>query len=198
MWQFCDNWWHIRAAKMVRMWRSIQNIISGPTHCPNRTRLRCCLKPIITGHHRTSSDFKKGSSMVSSKRKDSSLQLYHARTENFKKSGYLTKKWLFHEKVYVYSKSEYCMKKWFLKEVAICILEHTNLMIIGPFHNNYEIYFSSIGVTPWFRVYIPWTKCSCNSPQSEWTVVWSKSWVRFVRIIWLDHCQLLEKGFFIE
>ena len=146
---------------------------------PNQTEML-----FKTDNHRTSPDIirfkKKGSSMVSSKRKDSSLQLYHARTENFKKSGYLTKKWLFHEKVYVYSKSEYCMKKWFLKEVAICILEHTNLMIIGPFHNNYEIYFSSIGVTPWFRVYIPWTKCSCNSLQSEWTVVWSKSWVRFV------------------
>ena len=47
------------------------------------------------------------------------------------------------------------MKKLFLKEVAICIPEHTNLMIIGPFHINYEIIFFSIGVTPWFRVYIP-------------------------------------------
>ena len=52
--QFCDNWWHIRAAKMVRMWRSVQNIISGPTHCPNQTRMRCCLKPLIVGHHRES------------------------------------------------------------------------------------------------------------------------------------------------
>ena len=135
--------------------------------------------------------------MVSSKRKDSSLQLYHARTENF------TKMWIFDEKMDMkkcmsIQKVNIAWKKWFLKEVAICILEHTNLMIIGPFHNNYEIYFSSIGVTPWFRVYIPWTKCSCNSLQSEWTVVWSKSWVRFVRIISLDHCQLLEIGFLLS
>ena len=113
MWQFCDNWWHIRAAKMVRMWRSIQNIISGPTHCPNRTRLRCCLKPIITGHHRTSSDFKKGSSMVSSKRKDSSLQLYHARTENF------TKMRIFDEKMDISWKSVCLFKKWILHEKMI-------------------------------------------------------------------------------
>ena len=99
---------------------------------------------------------------------------FHKNVDIWRKNGYFMKKCMSIQKVNI------AWKKWILKEVAICILEHTNLMIIGPFHNNYEIYFSSIGVTPWFRVYIPWTKCSCNSLQSEWTVVWSKSWVRFV------------------
>ena len=143
---------------------------------PNQTEML-----FKTDNHRTSPDIIRfWKRIINGFIKVPFLQLYHARTENFTKMWIFDEKWIFHEKVYVYSKSVYSMKKWFLKEVAICILEHTNLMIIGPFHNNYEIYFSSIGVTPWFRVYIPWTKCSCNSPQSEWTVVWSKSWVRFV------------------
>ena len=115
--------------------------------------------------------------MVSSKRKDSSLQLYHARTENS------TKMWIFDEKMDM--KKCMSIQKVYIAWKMISkgsgdLYSRRNLMIIGPFHNNYEIYFSSIGVTPWFRVYIPWTKCSCNSLQSEWTVVWSKSWVRFV------------------
>ena len=70
----------------------------------------------------------------------------------------------------------------------------TNLFTIGPFHNNYEIIF---GVTPWFRVYIPGTKCSCNHSclQSEW----SKTGVAYKRfmVISLVHWHFLWKTFWI-